>query len=123
MSEVNRNPVAETFASRLSEICGKGETKALSDALNCTTQAISQFKSGISVPKLENLAKIAKHYDVSTDWLLGLSDVKSVDENVKIACETAKISQESVLALSRMDEHSRSVVERIIFALGGMNFE
>ena len=117
MSEVNKSSVAETFASRLSEVCGKGETKALSDVLNCTTQAVSQFKSGISVPKIENLVKIARHYGVSTDWLLGISKVRSVDENVKIACETTKISQESVLALSKMDEQSRSVIERIIFAL------
>ncbi|MGN0797122.1 MAG: helix-turn-helix domain-containing protein [Christensenellales bacterium] len=42
--------------------------------LGITRQAITNLKSGISLPSLDLLCRICKALDVSADYLLGLSD-------------------------------------------------
>lgn len=35
---------------------------------------ISRYVSGLRVPSIETIVKLATYFNVSTDWLLGLSD-------------------------------------------------
>jgi len=42
--------------------------------LNVTTSAYSNYEQGIRLPTYDVLIKIAKYFDVSTDYLLGLED-------------------------------------------------
>lgn len=46
----------------------------LARSLNVSKQAITNLKKGTSYPSLELLCSIAKYFDVSTDYLLGLED-------------------------------------------------
>ena len=63
--------LAETF---------KGETQEITSSRLITTQSnISKWLSGQQTPTTATLYQIAKSYNVSVDWLLGLSDVKEID--------------------------------------------
>lgn len=55
----------------------------LKEYLGCSIQAINQYKMGTTFPKVENLIKIAKYYNVSLDWLVGLSEQPSVSVDDK----------------------------------------
>ncbi|MFA6866746.1 MAG: helix-turn-helix transcriptional regulator [Clostridia bacterium] len=44
----------------------------LANYLHISKQAISNLKSGTSLPSLDILCGISKYFDVSTDYLLGL---------------------------------------------------
>ena len=46
----------------------------LAKTLNLSRQAITNLKNGSSLPSLDVLCAIAKYFDVSTDYLLGLED-------------------------------------------------
>ena len=46
----------------------------LAKALNISRQAITNLKKGINLPSLDVLIGIAKFFDVSTDYLLGIED-------------------------------------------------
>ena len=92
-----------TFAQRLSSIVT--DTAELADYLGCSIQAISQFKRGTSYPKIENIAKIAKHYDVSIDYLFGLTDVRTPDINVQAVSKYTGLSEKSIETLHAMAEH------------------
>lgn len=46
----------------------------LAKELNLSKQAITNLKSGRSLPSLDVLCSIAKYFDVSSDYLLGLED-------------------------------------------------
>ena len=60
LSEVFENEKQDTTASRL-----------------CVEQGtVSKWKTGKQIPNPEILVEIADKYDVSLDWILGLSDVK-----------------------------------------------
>ena len=47
--------------------------------LNVTKQSVSNWENGNIQPSIDMLVKIAKTYSVSTDYLLGLDDVRSLD--------------------------------------------
>lgn len=65
------------FAVRIGHLIDtvdNGNASELAKVLQCSPQAISQFRNGNAYPKTDNLIKIAKYYHVSTDYLLGLTD-------------------------------------------------
>lgn len=72
------------------------DVKDLADYLGCSVQAINQYKQGQALPKIENLIKIAKFYDCSLDYLIGLSDVKKPDANIKAVCEYTGLNERAV---------------------------
>lgn len=59
------------------------EPNKLKEHLGCSIQAINQYKMGTTFPKVENLIKIARFYNVSLDWLVGLSAQPSVSVDDK----------------------------------------
>jgi len=48
--------------------------KQLADKLHIFQSNISDWENGISRPEYEHLVEIAKIFDVSTDYLLGMED-------------------------------------------------
>jgi transcriptional regulator with XRE-family HTH domain len=45
----------------------------LADLLCVASNTISGYENGVFAPDLQNIAKLAEFFDVSTDYLLGLS--------------------------------------------------
>lgn len=62
----------EVFADLLKE--RKVNQTELAKALHVSKQAITNLKTGLNYPSLDLLCAIAKYFDVSTDYLLGLKD-------------------------------------------------
>ena len=64
------------FTKRFNEILrSSGKTQVeIANALNISKQCISDYKSGKSVPSIETLYLLCKFLDVSSDFLLGLTD-------------------------------------------------
>ena len=64
------------FVERFNEILkisGKKQTEVAA-AVNVSKQFISDYKKGKSVPSVETLYLLCRFLDVSSDYLLGLSD-------------------------------------------------
>lgn len=51
----------------------------LASKLGVTKQCVSNWENDNILPSIDMLVKIAKYFNVSTDFLLGLSDNKTVD--------------------------------------------
>ena len=66
----------ETFCKRIKELrLEHGFTqKELAEKLSTTNSAVCDWEKGRTQPDLAMLADIAKLFDVSSDYLLGLSD-------------------------------------------------
>ncbi|MBQ0017532.1 MAG: helix-turn-helix transcriptional regulator [Clostridiales bacterium] len=64
------------FSERLRELrVEKGlSMKQLAVKLNTTDAAISNWENEVNEPKISYLVSIANFFEVSTDYLLGLSD-------------------------------------------------
>ena len=64
------------FTERFNELlkqCGKTQVE-IAKSINVTKQCVNDYKTGKSVPSLETLYALCKYLDVSSDYLLGLSD-------------------------------------------------
>ena len=48
--------------------------KDVAETLGIMTQAYSRYETGKYVPRADDIIKLATVYDVSTDYLLGLTD-------------------------------------------------
>lgn len=60
------------FAEKLKVLTQKrGDLVAMSNALGCTKQRASAWRTGISEPTLATLIQIADYFGVTVDWLLG----------------------------------------------------
>lgn len=71
----------------------------LGDVLGCSRGSISFYEQMQRVPDIEILKNICKHFGVSSDYLLGLSDVKSVDPELQAVCEYTGLSENSAKLL------------------------
>lgn len=77
-----------TSQEKLAEIC------------SVTRQAISQWMNGITRPDILYLVKISEHFNVSTDYLLGLTNIKTTDKATKELCGTLGLDEETIKILS-----------------------
>ena len=66
----------ELFGERVSVIRKQhGETqKMLGDTIGMSSNNVSEMEGGKKTTTSEKIAKICRHYHVSADYLLGLSD-------------------------------------------------
>lgn len=89
------------FSVRLRELVNKTKTtqQQLAEETNCSRQAISQYLDGSNAPNVEKLSNIAQFFNVSTDYLLGLTDIQSPDVDVKAICKDVGLSEEAYLCL------------------------
>lgn len=93
------------------------EPKRLSEHLGCSVQAVNQYRLGLSRPSLENLGKIADFYEVTTDFLLGRTDEKTVDVNRRAACDYTGLTPEAASYL-----HEQSSFNTVYRRIDAINF-
>lgn len=68
----------------------------IAELCNVSRQSVSDWETGKSQPDFVNLVKIAQHFNVSTDFLLGLTDVSSTDKATKELCSTLGLSETAI---------------------------
>ncbi len=85
------------FATRFAELRADNDIKQkdLAKLLNVSVSAISHYEKGLNIPDLESLILLAKHFNVSLDYLVGRSSQKEV----VIALSEGSISSGEVLDL------------------------
>jgi len=97
----------EIFAFRLRELMTESKTSQgeLASAIGITRQAVSKYMNSSTLPDCQTLVKIARHFNVSTDFLLGLTAVKTNNADVKSVCEFTGLSDEAVKHLHNAKEN------------------
>ncbi len=86
----NETKRKELIANRLTETFNHEVQEVTASRLNTTQSNVSKWVSGQQIPTPEFLRLISSKYDVSVDWLLGLSNKKTIDE---IDCEALTYGQ------------------------------
>ena len=95
------------LGDRLKEI--EISTKELSKKLKCTPQAVSLIKTGKVNPSVEKLVEIARQCQVSSDYLLGLSDVPTTDTTIQAICNHTGLSDDFVSWLSSHKDYAPQI--------------
>jgi plasmid maintenance system antidote protein VapI len=93
--EINNNT---TFLHRFRELSDKSNRSydELAAEFGAARQTVSKWIIGESIPGIDALLKMAKYFNVSADYLLGLSDTVSTDVNVKAAMEYTGLTEAAI---------------------------
>ncbi len=93
----------EIFSERLIKL---REEKGLmrqkaADELGISRASLEYYEKGKRVPDIETLYNIAKHFGVSTDYLLGRTDNKTLDTELQAVCEYTGLNEEAIKSLKK----------------------
>ncbi|MGN0546468.1 MAG: helix-turn-helix domain-containing protein [Acutalibacteraceae bacterium] len=86
------------IGERLKE-CRKAKKENQEDIakiLNVQRQIISYYETGTRTPNIDDLAKLAEHFDTSVDYLIGLSKSKSRNPKINAVCDYTGLSELSI---------------------------
>src|SRR5690625_832680 len=97
------------------------DQKDMAEKLNLSPSAYGYYEQGRNEPSLETLVKIAKIFDVSTDYLLGLSHTRKIpiyysmsDKLALSSSEVQTIEQmKELLLLEEISENPKDYVTRL----------
>lgn len=97
----------KTIAERLKELrqMQKIEQRELASVISVSRTAMSKYEKGDVIPSADKLIAIAQKYDVSMDWLCGLSDSTKSTQKIKTVSDFIKIlpELENVGAVARVE--------------------
>lgn len=71
--------------------------EGLAKKLFCKRQKIADWERYKTFPSADDIIALSKIFDVTTDYLFGLSIVKTKDTTLQSVCEYTSLSEESVL--------------------------
>ena len=80
--------------------------QVIADKIGCDVSTITKHYNGERNITVDYVIKYAKYFNVSTDYLLGVSDVKSVDEDVKFICDYTVLNDNVIKNLLRKSSTS-----------------
>lgn len=77
--------------------------KALAERLGITQAALSNYEKGTRQPSIDQLVSIAKGFNTSVDYLLGISNVETLDDDVKAISNYTGLSDDAIEDLSNIN--------------------
>lgn len=92
--------------------------KDIAKLLNVSIPAINQYENGKRDMSTETVIKLAEYFDVSTDYLLGKSDIRNPEElkNVKFAnaggLDIEGLDEDDLLELQRQVEYMKKLKQK-----------
>ena len=90
-------------ALRLYELLGDKNQYEVADAIGVTPSTLSDYLQKGAEPRSNILAMLGGYFNVSTDYLLGRTDIKTIDPTKKSACEYTGISDEAAEELHKIN--------------------
>lgn len=82
----------------------------IADKVQCDTSSITKYYNGDRYPKTDVIIKLAKLFNVSTDYLLGVTDVATTDKDLKFVCDYTGLKEETIkLLIFEQNEHKNNL--------------
>lgn len=103
------------FSQRLSERLYRSykNLNVIAEEMGITRQSLAQYRDGNNIPDALTLAKIADYFDVSADYLLGRTDVKSANVDLKAVCEYTGLSEKAINQLATINKKNNNAKDII----------
>ena len=108
-----QSPFTDIFRSLI-----MGETQQeVANRVGVSRQNVGKWLSGETTPDINTLGKIADAYGVSTDYLLGRTDVKAANTDLKAVCEYTSLCQDVILNISKTKDKMITDEEQCVIPL------
>ncbi len=116
------------FAERLRFLMKQHSTKQtdLAKHLGLTRQAISKYTDGSVLPNIENLHAICKFFNVSSDYLLGISNTENIVADERLCSEITGLNTNSIKVLKSINTQNeeeqilQKMLNRILIHRGSL---
>ena len=97
----------DIFPTRLRELVHQNHVtqQTVATAVGKSRQTISYYQDGTVSPDWKTIVNLADFFGVSTDYLLGLSDVSSSSIEVQAVCDFTGLSEKSIIYLHRLENN------------------
>ncbi len=111
-TEPMKDQLKNKFKEQITELLRQQDTSGSAMAKKCgiTPSGFNYYLSGERCPDAQALYKICTTFNISADWLLGLSPFQTRDATIAAACETTGLSEDSISILAEtkqfFEEHS-----------------
>ena len=94
----------------------KDETQAdIAKILETSISKISDYENGNTMMKIDKYIKLAKHYNVSLDYLTGLIDIpRPLEDNARIKVNTINPKEKALLKAYRSNKQIQWVINKIL---------
>lgn|GEM_PF-1665907 len=107
------------FTERVRELRGDRSQREVAEGIGITQQTYGRYKIGARRPDLEIIERMAVFFEVSADYLLGLSDQKTPDFEIQSAAVVTGLSQATIehiqdLTRQPMPPEARPLLNMII---------
>ena len=94
----------DIFCDRVNLLFGDMGQMELAEKIGISQGVISAIKNKkVKAPGADTIFRIANHFNVSADYLLGLSEASTQDVKLKAVCEYTGLSQKAIEILSAKD--------------------
>ena len=94
---------------------GKKTTyKTLAEYLEVKQQSVSSWANGTTIPDTKHIAPIADFFDVSCDYLLGMTKTKTTNVVLRWISEFVGLSDEAIAALHYIEEKHGEILSKVI---------
>lgn len=115
-------PVTPQFPQKLKKLREEANLTQtqLADKILVSRGAISFYENGDRIPDIEVLARIANEFHVSTDWLLGLSETRSTDAQMRQVCDFTGLSENAIKWLRYFSKSESEADAMVIDFLNGL---
>lgn len=91
----------DIFCERVNSLFGSMGQMELSEKIGISQGVISAIKNKkVKAPGADTIFRIANFFNVSADYLLGLSKIPTQDAELKAVCEYTGLSQEAIIAIT-----------------------
>ncbi len=112
------------LCERLIELRGSKSQSAVARALGSSQQVYQRYETGERLPDSEMLLRLADHFHVSTDYLLGRTEISSIptDGKLQAAAEVTGLSSAALTKLSRLQKQHSDTLSQLIEAMNAEYF-
>ncbi len=111
-----KNDRLPIFTERFRELQGEKSNTEFAEFLGLSRQTVGFYCNGDRVPDALTLIKISQKCGVSADWLLGLSDVRSLDGDLKQTCKYTGLSEVAATFLhTERSERANVVINMLLY--------
>ena len=104
MNKPLNSEIRKIFATRLKSLVADYQLPFSEQckAMNIPYNTMQKYIRAISDCSITNLSIIADYYGVSTDFLLGITECKTINNNIRSICDYTGLTDENVINLHRL---------------------
>lgn len=92
----------------------------LASAVGVHANVVSYWCRSVRVPNIDQIVDVANFFDVTTDYLLGLTDVAAPDMDMQALCGMTGLTKEAAANLLRFSRPQEPEMEDVMPAVNAM---